>query len=155
MKKLILFVLVISLISLTTCDILKDDDPCDKTAFKISGSLSLTVHVDWIDGRTNKPFTGSGLQSRVEFHKIACGFDEYKPGGDFTFTGFPNENGRFMSGTPNYNIRNSNDRIKIIISYNFDNKGWMQVSQTELTYSEKDFQSGSYSVGIFEVFTVL
>ena len=44
LKKTIPFLLVTTLIPLTTCDILSEEDPCDKTAFNISQTLKLKVN---------------------------------------------------------------------------------------------------------------
>ncbi|MEN8116534.1 MAG: hypothetical protein ABFS16_06115 [Bacteroidota bacterium] len=130
--------LLISSIFLTTCDIFEDaDDPCNDTDFKISKTRSITVSTSWLSDDNNS-ININDLDVRIEFHKIACGFDEYKPGGDFTFTGVTNEDGVYTSGRVNYNIRNSNDRIILIISRQ-RNGIWEQVEYEEFSYREDDF----------------
>ena len=147
-KTTTLFFSLILFFSLTTCDILENDDPCDDTAFKISGNAGFHVSAWWKDAATNMPIDDSSLEARIEFHKIACGSDEYKPGGDFTFTGFTDEDAQFWSGQVNYNIRNSKDRIILIISYHKNDGTWQQVEYEEFTYSEDDFNGGFHNVAL-------
>ena len=141
-KKFILFLLVVLLISLNTCDIVDNNDPCDRTAFNISQTLKLKVNTKWIKEANN--LNADGENVRIEFHKIACGFDEYKPGGDITFTGVTDPDGYYISGFASYNIRNSGDKVIIIISRKI-NEVWKQVNHEEYSFIEEDFNGNAWA----------
>ncbi len=134
-RKTYLFYLPVLLILFTTCD--EEIDECNKTDLGVNAK-NITIKVYAYFTKDDKPVEKQNVI--IEFHKIACGSDKYKVGGDFTFRGTTNADGIYQNGIVGYSIRNIKDRIIVIISYD---KGGNIFEQAEYhEYTEDDFKNG-------------
>jgi len=109
----VLFLFIFTILS--DCDILVSSDKCDATVLNPSINVTLKANVHFTQIGKNVPYESA----KVIFHKLACGEDDYKPGGDFEFYGNTNSEGAFTSGIVNYNLRNEMDEI-VIEAYHSD-----------------------------------
>lgn len=135
MKNLFPLPFIALLLSLSSCQTDKFD-PCDQNILKNSQTSNFNVSTKWKWDFDGEPATL--IDVKIEFHKTACGFEEYKSGGDFTYTGKTDIKGLYNSGYVSYNIRNAKDRIVLVISRKSkeNNDVWEQVQYEEFYYNE-------------------
>ncbi len=97
----------------TTCELIENNDPCDKTILKPSIEVKVFIKYYLYNGFNEK----SDKEVKIVVEKIACGMDEPAPGARFEFTGYMNDDEYFEVGPVGYNLRNENDKINIIFYY--------------------------------------
>jgi len=146
-KKFILLLSLFILISNINCNITEKFDPCDSTTLRAGYQITSNIIVRAFLTQDDKPI--SFQQVMIEFHKIECGSEEYKKGGDIVFRGVTDSDGIFQNGSAVYNIRNSNDRIIVIVSIK-KNSNWEQTEYHE--YGSANLKNGdnflSYTIYI-------
>ncbi|MDB4584341.1 hypothetical protein N9164_14405 [Draconibacterium sp.] len=164
MKKILkfkpFFFSIILLFTLTTCDYFfgeEDETECDKTAFSSTKTYKtqFMVKIMYNDHVNIVNIPLSGEQVKIEFHKIACGFDSYKPGGDFEYVGKTDNAGEFYSGAVSYQVRNSNDVFITIISHRSSNSyPWIEAFNEQLSFNKYDFLKNTFIRYEEKIYTV-
>lgn len=131
-RKLIILLFFLVAIFLNTCSFLKED-PCDGT--ELLTSLNVNIMISTLFHRNDIPVPG--LEVKIEFCKIACGFNEAKPGSTFTYTGLTDSGGMFNSVKVGYNLRNLKDEILVSNYYKGTNGEWILAEN--LSYNSSFF----------------
>ncbi|NCB06989.1 MAG: hypothetical protein EOM73_02370 [Bacteroidia bacterium] len=151
MKKLLrlstVFFLIASSLLFNTCSIF-EKDPCDGTDLGLS-SLSVNLMISTLFHQNEVAVPG--LEVKIEFYKVPCGDKGYKPGSEFTFTGFTDSGGMFNSGKVGYNLRNSKDEILVYNYYKGTDGTWLLaevMSYTSSFFSEFTDRTLQYSYKI-------
>jgi hypothetical protein len=103
-----LFFVLVLLFSISACDLVEDDG-CSELDLDQAEHVKINCKVTASNsGETRVPI-------KVRFYKTACGQTDPKPGSTFTYSGIierPNAL-TYTSGTPEYELRNSDDYITV------------------------------------------
>jgi len=130
MKKVNFLVLAI-LLSITACEVLDNGDPCDDTELIPSKHIDIKAIVTATEGDFGNP---SQIPIKVRFYKVSCGQNDAKPGSTFTYSGTL-ERPNFLtyeSGTPGYELRNTEDQIVVELLSDYDLDGvWDYIKYQE------------------------
>ncbi|MFY9154173.1 MAG: hypothetical protein WAO52_19290 [Prolixibacteraceae bacterium] len=116
LRKSIVFLSLILILSNYNCDSLGSDDPCDASV--LNPSISVQVKGVFFLYEND---TRSEREVMITFDKYACGNDAPVPQGHFEFKGFMNTDDYFRSGQVGYNLRNENDKVQISFYFKHNN----------------------------------